>query len=81
MEKKAMEKRTVEVVVGKRLEGQLDPKAEVVKGLIQPPRESEVSGRMHWWWVSCWYCGTWNFVSDHYLYFNCGVCGALNSLY
>ena len=70
------EKKTVEVIVGKKTEGKPDP-AKGGKDAAGPPQQ-EVGGRRHGEYVFCPWCGAVRFVyaSDRrYEYWTCGNCG------
>lgn len=70
------EKKTIEVIVGKKTEGKPDP-AKGSKDSSAPPKE-EVGGRRQWEHIICPYCGSIRLVdaSDvRYEYWTCGNCG------
>lgn len=74
---KQVEKKTIEVIVGKRAEGSLDP-ARRVKGLSSPADQGEVGGRWHWEYIVCPWDGAINhlYVSDvSYYWYECWRCG------
>ena len=70
------EKKTIEVVVGKKTEGKPDPE-KGGKDSAAPPQQ-EVGGRRHGEYVFCPWCGSVRFIvaSDRrYEYWTCMNCG------
>jgi hypothetical protein len=70
------EKKTIEVIIGKKTEGKPDP-AKGGKDSSAPP-EQEVGGRRHGEHLVCPWCGSIRYIpaSDvRYEYWTCGNCG------
>ena len=71
-----MEKKSIEVIVGKRSEPtETKPK---VKGMSAPGVPAEAGGRAHWAYIVCPWCGAINhiIVSDvAYYNYECWNCG------
>lgn len=72
-----MEKKKIEVIVGKPVDGPVD-RNKMMVGLPSPPAQGQVAGRgAAWEWVNCPYCGALNYVyvdDDVYLYYECWRC-------
>jgi hypothetical protein len=71
-----MEKQSIEVIVAKKAEGNLDP-AKQGKEAAAPSTDDEVGGRSLGGYVKCPYCHSIRYVVVDYEgeWFNCGNCG------
>jgi len=73
-----MEKKSIEVIIGKRSDG--TSTKPTLKGLGAPGVPAEAGGRAHWSNIICPWCGAINhvFVSDYdYYTYQCWNCGNL----
>jgi hypothetical protein len=73
-----MEKKSIEVIVGKEPTGAVD-ESKVAKGVAVPPKSrDEVGGRARLAvWVECPYCWANNYIiedTDVYRYYQCWNC-------
>jgi hypothetical protein len=70
-----MEKKTIEVIVAKKAEGDLDP-AKQGKEAATPPTDEDVGGRSVGGWVECPHCGSMRYVFVDFEgeWFTCGNC-------
>jgi len=77
-----METKTIEVILGQKVEGDVDPALVAPKG--QTPPEGDVEGRYNYWkYVECPYTGDvgryW-VSSEIYRYYTCCFCDRLMKL-
>ena len=71
-----MEKKTIEVIVGKKVEGEVDES----KILPNTKPEGEVQGHWHQEYLQCPYNGEiflYNISDSRYYYYRCQGCGQL----
>jgi hypothetical protein len=76
-----VQKKTIEVIVGKKAEGKLDPKNKGVE-MAGPPKDQEVSAHGLQVYVNCPHCGSVRYVILDYegQWFTCANCGGSYSV-
>jgi hypothetical protein len=71
-----VQKKTIEVVVGEKAEGKLDPNKKGVE-MAAPPKGQEVTAHGAEVWVTCPHCGSVRYCYLEYEgeWFTCANCG------
>jgi hypothetical protein len=71
-----VQKKSIEVVIGEKAEGKLDPNKKGVE-MAAPPKEQEVTAHGAAVWVTCPHCGSVRYCYLEYEgeWFTCANCG------